>query len=456
MLKMKLFKNTSSGTKDLTEGKPMQLILSFGLPLLFGLIFQQLYNMVDSIIVGQVLGVNALAAVGSTSSINFMIMGFCIGVCNGFAIPVAQAFGAKDTTNLKRYITNCVWVSIIFATIFTTVVCLLTKDILIMMKTPDTIFQDAYTYILIIFLGTPAILLYNMVSGILRSMGNSVIPVIFLVFSSLLNIVLDLLMIKPMGVAGAAIATITAQGIAGIICLFYFIKKYSYLHFKNEDWIIRKIHVLKLCGIGIPMGLQYSVTGIGSVILQTSINALGETVVAAVTAANRIGIFATCPYEAMGTTMATYSGQNVGAGKLDRIDQGLKDCLKLGIGYGLIIFLIMVSFGKQFALLFVDADEIYIIELIYKFLCGSSMFYFLLAFVNTVRFTIQGLGYSTFAIIAGICEMIARSFSGVYLVPTFGFLLVPFEGPLAWLAADCFLIPAYLYVMKRLRRKLYQ
>lgn len=456
MLKMKLFKNTSSGTKDLTEGKPMQLILSFGLPLLFGLLFQQFYNMVDAIIVGQVLGVNALAAVGSTGSINFMIMGFCIGVCNGFAIPVAQTFGAKDFKNLKQYITNSVWVSIVFAVTFTTVVCLLTKDILIMMKTPDTIFQDAYTYIFIIFLGTPAIFLYNMISGILRSMGNSVIPVAFLVFSSLLNIALDLLLVKPMGVAGAAVATITAQAIAGIVCLIYFIKKYSYLEFEKEDWTFSKSHAFRLCGMGIPMGLQYSITGIGSVILQSSVNTLGETVVAAVAAGTKISIFATCPYEAMGTTMATYGGQNVGAGKLDRIGQGLKDCLKLGIGYGLIAFVFMIVFGKQLALLFVDAKEVILIDLIYKFLLGNSMFYFLLALVNIVRFMIQGLGYSTFAILAGVCEMFARGIAGLFLVPIFGYVFVPLASPLAWLAADLFLIPAYIYVMKRLRRKLYQ
>lgn len=446
--------SNKNGAKDLTEGKPMKLILGFGLPLLFGLLFQQLYNMVDSIIVGQMLGVNSLAAVGSTGSINFMILGFCIGICNGFAIPVAQAFGAKDIENLKRYITNSVWMSILFSIVITSVIGLLTRKILIWMNTPDTIIDEAYLYIFIVFMGIPAIFLYNMVSGILRSLGDSLTPVIFLIFSSLLNIVLDIILIKVMGVAGAAVATITAQGVSGIISLVYMTKKYKYLAFTKRDWIFSPKHCLKLCGIGVPMGLQYSITAIGSVILQTSVNALGETIVAAVAAGTKISMFACCPFEAMGSTMATFGGQNVGAQKLDRIHQGLKDCIKLGIAYSVLAFIFMLLFGEKLALLFVDGSETELIHYIYRFLIGNSLFYTLLAFVNIVRFMIQGLGYSTFAILAGVCEMLARGLVGFFLVPAFGYLFVTVANPIAWLFADIFLIPAYLYVIKRLKRKL--
>lgn len=446
--------SNKNGAKDLTEGKPMKLILGFGLPLLFGLLFQQLYNMVDSIIVGQMLGVNSLAAVGSTGSINFMILGFCIGICNGFAIPVAQAFGARDIENLKKYITNSAWMSILFSIVITTVVGLLTKKILIWMKTPDTIIDEAYLYIFIVFMGIPAIFLYNIVSGILRSLGDSLTPVIFLVLSSLLNILLDIILIKAMGVAGAAVATITAQGVSGIISLIYMTKKYKHLGFTKKDWKFSPKHCLKLCGIGVPMGLQYSITAIGSVILQTSVNALGETIVAAVAAGTKISMFACCPFEAMGSTMATFGGQNVGAQKLDRVHQGLKDCLKLGIAYSVLAFVFMLLFGKKLALLFVDSSETELIHYIYRFLIGNSLFYTLLAFVNIVRFMIQGLGYSTFAILAGVCEMLARGLVGFFLVPAFGYLFVTIANPIAWLFADIFLIPAYLYVMKRLKRKL--
>ena len=450
MLKLK----TSNGSKDLTEGKPMNLILGFGLPLLLGLLFQQFYNMMDSIIVGQMLGVNALAAVGSTGSINFMILGFCIGVCNGFAIPVAQAFGAKDQTNLKRYITNGMWVSIFFAAVLTVIIGLLTRNILIWMDTPSSILEDAYIYIFIIFMGIPATFLYNMTSGILRSLGDSVTPLIFLVFSSLLNIVLDIILVKPMGVAGAAVATVTAQTISGIICLIYMVYKYRSLGFTKEDWKLHPKYALSLCGMGIPMGLQYSITAIGSVILQTAVNSMGETIVAAVAAGTKISMFACCPFDAMGSTMATYGGQNVGAGKLDRIHQGLKDCTKLGFLYSVLALIFMIIFGQKLALLFVDAKETQLIHYIYVFLIGNAAFYALLTLVNVVRFMIQGLGYPTFAILAGVCEMFARGIVGFFLVPAFGYICVAIASPVAWLCADLFLVPAYFYVMHRLRDKL--
>lgn len=442
----------SNGSKDLTEGKPMHLILGFGLPLLFGLLFQQLYNMVDSIIVGKILGVNSLAAVGSTGSINFMILGFCIGICNGFAIPVAQTFGAKDYDNLKKYITNSAWMSIAFSIIITGVIGLLTRHILTWMNTPSSIIEEAYSYIFIIFMGIPATFLYNIGSGILRSLGNSIIPVVFLVFSSLLNIALDFILVKPMGVAGAAIATVTAQAVSGIICLFYIIHKYKSLSFTKKDWRFSPKHALRLCGMGIPMGLQYSITAIGSVILQSAVNAMGETIVAAVAAGIKISMFACCPFDAMGSTMATYGGQNVGAGRLDRIDQGLRDCIKLGIGYSILAFIFILICGQKLALLFVDAGETELIHYIYQFLIGNVIFYIPLALVNIIRFMIQGLGYSTFAILAGVCEMFARGIVGFFLVPAFGYFFVTIASPIAWIFADAFLIPAYLYVMKKLRR----
>jgi len=256
-----------------------------------------------------------------------------------------------------------------------------------------------------------------------------------------------------MGVAGAAVATVTAQTISGILSLLYMIRKYRSLNFQKHDWKFSAKHSLTLCGMGVPMGLQYSITAIGSVLLQTSVNAMGEVIVAAVAAGTKINIFICCPFDAMGSTMATYGGQNVGAGKLDRIHEGLKDCIKLGMYYALFAFTFLAIFGKQLALLFVDVQETELIEHTYQFLLVNSAFYFALALVNIVRFMIQGLGYSSFAILAGVCEMIARGVSGVFLVPAFGFLFVTAASPLAWICADAFLIPAYLYVMKRLKRK---
>ncbi len=440
-----------NGTKDMTDGKPMKLILEFGLPLLFGLIFQQMYNMVDSIIVGKKLGVDALAAVGSTGSINFMILGFCIGVCNGFAIPVAQTFGAKDFSNLKKYITNGALTAVVFAALMTVIVGIFTRQILIAMDTPETILDQAYSYIFIIFMGIPAAFLYNLVSGILRSLGDSVTPVIFLVFSSVLNVILDLLLVSPLGVRGAGYATVISQAVSGMICLLYMIKKYQSLHFQKEDWRFSGKHAVKLCSMGVPMGLQYSITAIGSVILQAAVNSMGEVIVASVTAGSRISMLACCPFDAMGSTMATYGGQNVGAGRLDRVDRGLKDCTKLGIAYAVVAFLFMVFFGKRMALLFLDSPTEEIITYIYYFVIANSGAYILLALVNIVRFMIQGLGFSTFAILAGVAEMLARAISGFVLVPHFGYLFVILASPLAWVFADAFLVPAYFHVMKKLR-----
>lgn len=449
----KIFKSLN-GTKDMTDGKPMKLILEFGLPLLFGLIFQQMYNMVDSIIVGKKLGVDALAAVGSTGSINFMILGFCIGVCNGFAIPVAQTFGAKDFSNLKKYITNGAMTAVVFAAVMTVVVGIFTRQILLVMKTPSDILEQAYSYIFIIFMGIPAAFLYNMVSGILRSLGDSVTPVIFLIFSSVLNVILDLLLVSPLGVSGAGYATVISQAVSGIICLFYMTKKYQTLNFRKEDWRFSGYHVVKLCGMGIPMGLQYSITAIGSVILQTAVNAMGEVTVAAVTAGSRISMLACCPFDAMGSTMATFGGQNVGAGRLDRVDKGLKDCIKLGVIYAILAFLFMLVFGRRMALLFLDNPTQELVTHIYYFVLANSGAYILLALVNIVRFMIQGLGFSTFAILAGVAEMLARAIAGFVLVPQFGYLFVILASPLAWLFADAFLIPAYLHVMKKLRAQI--
>ena len=319
------------------------------------------------------------------------------------------------------------------------------------MRTPLNIFDDAYIYIFIIFMGIPATILYNMVSGILRSLGDSFTPVVFLIFSSILNIVLDLILVKRMGVSGAAIATVSAQAVSGIICLFYTVRKYKHLDFSKNDWKISPKHILQLCKMGIPMGLQYSITAIGSVILQTAVNNMGSTIVAAVTAGSRVSMFVCCPYDAMGSTMTTYGGQNKGAAKYDRIDEGLKACIKLGIIYSLTILVFMIFFSRYLALLFVSSKETALINKISMFLIGNALFYVPLALVNIVRFMIQGIGFPGFAILAGVCEMIARSIAGFVLVPIFGYIFVVLASPLAWICADMFLLPAYRYVMKKSR-----
>lgn len=443
---------STSTTKDMTEGSPVKLILGFFIPMLCGLLFQQLYNMADTIIVGKFLGVKALAAVGSTGSINFMIIGFCLGVCSGFAIPVAQKFGEKNMKALRRFVANSAWLAVLFAAVMTVTVCLFCRDILVLMQTPEDILDGAYSYIFVIFLGIPATYLYNLLSCTLRSLGDSTTPLMFLVFSSVVNVALDLftILVLDMGVAGAGWATITAQAVSGILCLAYMKKRYAVLKMEEDEWKPDRHYMKILCSMGIPMGLQYSITAIGSVVLQTAVNSLGSMSVAAVTAGSKISMFFCCPFDAMGSTMATYGGQNVGAKKLMRIDQGLKIGSLMGCVYALVAFAVLFFFGEWIALMFVDSGETQILRDTRVFLVLNSLFYIPLVYVNSVRFMIQGLGFSKLAILAGVCEMAARTFVGFCLVPVFGYVAVCIASPVAWIAADLFLIPAYRHVMKNL------
>lgn len=440
-----------SEMRDMTKGNIFNIILGFAIPLLLGMLFQQFYSMVDTIIVGKYLGVSALASVGSTGSINFMIIGFCMGVCNGFAIPVAQKFGAGNFKKLRKYVFNSGFLAIVFSVVMTLIVCVFCRQILIAMRTPEDIIQGAYSYIYVIFLGIPATYLYNLLSGIIRSLGDSKTPLFFLIISSIINIILDLFLIiyMHMGVAGAAWATVIAQAVSGILCLIYMRKKYSVLKFESDELKIDGYCIRRLCYMGVPMGLQYSITAIGSVILQAAVNGLGSIIVAAVTAAGKISMFLCCPFDALGSTMATYTGQNIGAGKLERISEGIKKSMIIGSVYSIVALMISVFFGKSLALLFVNENEIEILAKVSENLIIIAAFYIPLCIVNVVRFTIQGMGYSTFAILAGVCEMIARALCGFILVPIFGYVAVCLASPIAWIFADAFLIPAYKYVINK-------
>ena len=442
-------------TKDMTSGSPAKLIFGFAIPMFLGLLFQQFYSMVDTLIVGKFLGVNPLAGVGSTTSLNFMVLGFCMGVCNGFAIPVAQMFGAKEEHRLRKYVTNGAWLCIGLSVVLTLIVVLACRTILTVMDTPEEIFEYAYIYIVIVFAGIPCTFLYNILAGIIRSLGDSKTPVLFLAIASAINIGLDLIFVLlfGMGVEGPAIATVLAQGISGIICLFYMYRKFPVLHASRDEWKPELHYMGKLCYIGVPMGLQYSVTAIGTLVLQAAVNGLGAAVVAGVTAAQKINMFISCPIESLGQTMAPYAGQNMGAGKIDRIGKGLKSAVLMGWGVSIICFLIAVLFGKQLTTLFVDASETTIISYSYQFLLYCTGGYCLLTLVNTVRFTIQGMGFSVFAILSGIMEMIARILAATVVVQMIGFAGTCLAHPMAWLFADVFLIPAFFWCRKKVAKQ---
>ena len=444
-----------STVKDLTVGSPMKLILSFMLPLLFGLLFQQFYSMVDTVVVGKFLGVDALAGVGSTGSINFMVLGLCNGICAGFAIPVAQKFGQKDFEGLRRFVGNMIWLGTVIALIVTLATTTLCASILRWMDTPEETFSFAYDYIWVIFLGIPATMLYNLLSGVIRSLGDSKTPLAFLILSSLLNVALDVLFIVlfRMGVAGAGWATLLSQLISGLMCLGFIIKRFPLLHLGREDLQFRWVYARHLLNMGLPMGLQYSITAIGSILLQTAVNGLGANAMAAVTAGSKVYMLCACPYDAIGTTAATYAGQNLGAGKPERVHQGVRACTVLGVVYAAGIFLAMYFWGSQLCLMFLDTKDAAAVAAIgtlsRQFLLTNLVFFVPLLFVNLLRFTIQGLGFSEFAVFAGVFEMVARGVFGLCLVPWLGLPAVCFASPAAWVMADLFLFPAYYACMKK-------
>lgn len=441
--------------KDMTNGSPSKHILGFAVPMLFGMLFQQFYNLVDTIIVGKTLGVEALAGVGATGSINFMIIGFCMGVCNGFVIPVAQCFGAKKPADLRKYVFNGYICSIVFAIVLTLASVIFCRRILIIMNTPADIIDHAYNYIVVIFIGIPTVFLYNMVSGVIRSLGDSKTPVVFLVLSSIINVVLDffLILVCKMGVAGAGWATVTSQLISGLTCLIYMYKKYDILKGDKSERVLDRRFITNLCMNGVPMGLQYSITAIGSAILQAAVNTLGSTYVAAMTAGSKMFNFTCCPFDALGSTMATYAGQNVGAAKIKRLGQGVRSAMIIGSVYSVLSLIALYFTTDYIALLFVNASETTIIALTRQFILASACFYIPLTGVNVVRFCIQGMGFSVFAISAGILEMIGRAFAAIILIPSIGFMGACLASPIAWIAADAFLFPAFIHCAKKLNAR---
>jgi putative efflux protein, MATE family len=440
-------------TKDLTSGNPFRLILGFSIPVWLGFLFQQFYTVVDTVIVGRILGVDALAAVGCTGSVNFLLIGFCMGLCGGFAIPVAQRFGARDYSTMRRFISNIIYLSILFSVLMTVFTVLLSKRILIWMHTPSNIIDMANSYILVLYLGIPFTILYNIGSGILRALGDSKTPLYFLILAALLNIVLDLvfILVFHLSVSGAALATVISQGVSGVLCVFYMVKHFPIIRLAKEEKGYNSHCTRVLLANGIPFGLQYSITAIGSIILQSSVNGLGSGAVAAVTAGVKVNCFFCTTFDAMGTTMASYAGQNVGAGAFDRVKKGIWCCTIISAVYSVMALLVLYFFGANLATLIVGRNNPEVVADAHYYLVITALFYLTLAWVNIVRFGIQGMGYGRLAIFSGVFEMIARTVVAL-LVPVWGFAAVCAAGPVAWILADLFLFPAFYWSVKNTKR----
>ena len=444
-------------TKDLTSGSPLKVILMFTLPLVLGNLFQQFYALADTIIVGRFCGVSALASVGATGSVNYLILGFVIGVCNGFAIPIAQLFGARDYKDLRRHVANAAWLCIAGSVVLTVATVALTRPMMELMQTPDDIFDGAVVYIGWIFAGIPFIFLYNMVAAIMRALGDSKTPLYFLILTSAMNIGLDLLFIIPfhMGVLGAALATDISQIISGVLSFAYLRRKFGVLKMEKGDIAYSKKACGRLLGIGVPMGLQCSITAIGSVIMQWAVNVLGSTAVAAVTAAGKTQSLLTVPLESVGTAMATYAGQNLGASRMDRVRQGVNSALLIILVYALASAFILHFTDVQIMSLFLDtAKEVDIVNMGREYLFWNSVFFIPLGALIVWRYTIQGLGFSTLAMMAGVAEMVARTAVAIVLVPILGYFGAELSNPAAWVAACLFLYPAYKWTCRQLDNRL--
>ncbi|MCI5560231.1 MAG: MATE family efflux transporter [Phocaeicola sp.] len=436
--------------REMTEGKSLPLLLKFTVPLLLGNLLQQTYSLIDAAIVGQFLGIHALASIGASTSVVFLIFGFCNGCCNGFAIPVAQKFGARDYDALRRYVYVSLKISIVISLFLAILTSWLCADILKLMKTPEVIFENAYWYLFIAFVGIPFTFFYNLLAAIMRALGDSNTPFWFLLFSTVLNILLDFfaILVLGWGVPGAAIATLVSQVVSALACYWYLMHRFDILHAQSDEKRYDGRIARTLLEIGVPMGLQFSITAIGSMMLQSANNALGTACVAAFTAAIRIKMFFLCVYESVGISIATYVGQNYGAGKLQRIMDGVKTAFMMMMVYSLFVGVLLWFTTEQMVMLFVDASEIEVIEKATLFMHVAAVLFPLLGTLCLFRSAIQGMGYTKLAMISGVTEMFARTGVSIWAVPLWGFTAVAFGDSVAWFAADCFLLPTFFYLYR--------
>lgn len=423
-----------NGTMDLTQGRPIKQILLFSLPLVLGTLFQQLYSFVDTIMVGRLIGQDALAAVGATYSLSFLIIGFVQGACVGFGIPLAKTFGAKEPKEFQRFYWNGWWICIVTAIVLVIGTALLTNPLLRLINTPEDIFAGASAYMGIIFLGIPATMIYNFSASALRAAGDSRHPFYFLLFTSFLNIALDYIFIVPipLGVAGAALATVLSQLVSGLLNMFWLLCRTDLLKQSRNAMTVSMAHMKELSIVGFPMGFEYSVSAIGAVIMQGAINALGSIAVAGQTAGEKIRQMFTLPMESVGMGMATYVGQNDGAKRPDRIKSGIKAGLIIQWTYCIFAW-IAIYFGKQpFTSLVLGPNSGATGELSVQYLSIMSCLFFIHGALMIMRNTVQGMGYSTHAVLSGVGELLGRALGGFLAVKWLGFFGICIANPLAW------------------------
>lgn len=438
-------------TNDMTKGSPIKLIIQFMIPMCLGNIFQQFYNIADSIIAGQFLGVDALATIGSTGSLIFLVTGWLNGLTSGFSVWVAQWFGARKTDRMRHFIAMSIYICVAFVVVMTVGLLAANEPILRLMNAPENLLDDISSYMAIIYAGLVVTCAYNALAAVLRALGDSKSPLYFLIVSAVINVVLDIafIVIFHMGVEGCAYATVIAQGISALLCLVYIIKKFPVLRLKKEDFRFSVNTVKKLLGLGIPMGLQFSITAIGTIIVQGAINVYGAVYMAGFSAAGKIQNIICTVFVAFGATIATYVGQNRGAGKMDRVKQGVRLTQMMILVCSVVLMAVIHFFGKYMIFLFIDPAETEVLHAAEIYFKIVSWAYPFLGSIFLYRNALQGMGYGFVPMMGGVFELVARAAIVFVAAANAGFAQVCMSDPAAWIAALIPLIPYYIWVMRK-------
>ena len=452
--------------KDLTQGEPLKLILLFSVPLLIGNIFQQLYNIADLVIVGRLLGVESFAAVGAVAPLFFLIMFVIVGFTNGFAVVTGQRYGAKDYDGVRDSFVVSTILSTIVTLIFSVICTIFMNPILHWLNVPANIYHNAYWYIEIVVIGLLSATFYNMLASVIRALGDSKTPLYFLILASIVNIILALVFIEifRMGVPGSAVAVVLSQAISVILCLIFVKYKFPILHLKKSDWLVKfdkKFYdsVYEHLRIGFPMAVQFSIIGVGIIIIQSVCNTFGSNVIAALTAALRIEQIATLPMMSFGVALAAYVAQNFGAKKFKRIRLGVLKTSTINIALSILMAFVMRIWGTDIIGAFIGSATAEIIDIAHRYLLISTLFYFFLGQIFIYRNALQGMGETIFPLSACVAELVMRAFAAVYLAIKFGYIGVFYSGPIAWISASAVLFFGYMgsieHIVFKVKEKLH-
>lgn len=439
--------------QDMTTGSPTKLILKFAIPLLIGNLFQQLFQISDIIIVGRLIGIDALAAVGASAPIYFVVILITLGFTGGLTVVTAQRFGAKDFEGVRRSVTHSLTAGLGLSFLMTALLMLFMRPLLRLMNVPSEIMNDAYNFMMVLSVSLIMIVAYNLLSGFIRALGDSKTPLYFLIFSSILNILLNFWLIYSfkLGVVGSALGTAVSMTVSAVLCLIYMLKKYPLLRIRRADWKLDSHFMMEHLNIAVPMAVQFSVLSLGLMFVQSVCNSFGANTIAAFTSALRIEQLATQPMVALGVAMATYSAQNIGAGKLSRIRTGVRNCSYISLSFAVFLALLVRFVGEEMVGIFVENPSQEIIDTARQYLNISTLFYLFLGQIFIFRNTLQGMGDSFIPLVAGIMELVMRSFAAVFLANHFGYIGICYAGPIAWMAAASVVFIGYVVTIYQLR-----